>query len=355
VNSYVSISSYCWIIASRATIGVAVGLGFENRLNPAWVCRDCQPSDEDGILELFNIVFGKNRSRELWEWQYLKAPAGQAVIKLLLDGNRMIGHYAVVPVEITVDGKTVLAAQSIDTMVHPQYRGQGIFTHLAKLVYREISAKRYCCVYGFPNVNSYQGFVKGLGWLGFGMIDAFVAEAKNLRTHSTSSPSRTVFRLRQFDERADVLWTSSAERQKVSVKRTTQYLNWRFALKPGTEYALFGLVDERDNLVGYAVTKFYRERDLLTGHIVDFMCKDNQDITMLLGACYSNLLDGNASRVSCWMDARSQVANQLRTDGFRTETMQAFFGVKPLTDLAEYSTLLSYDNWQITMGDSDVF
>jgi GNAT superfamily N-acetyltransferase len=73
-------------------------------------------------------------------------------------------YYGVFPCRVIADGKTYLAAQSGDTMTHPAHRGKGLFIKLANETYALAKELGIKFVFGFPNENSYPGFVKKLGW-----------------------------------------------------------------------------------------------------------------------------------------------------------------------------------------------
>ncbi|MBL0104473.1 MAG: GNAT family N-acetyltransferase [Bacteroidetes bacterium] len=73
--------------------------------------------------------------------------------------------YGVYACPMIIDGKTLVAAQSGDTMTHKSHTGKGLFTTLAKMTYALAKEKGVKFIYGFPNYNSYPGFVKKLDWI----------------------------------------------------------------------------------------------------------------------------------------------------------------------------------------------
>ena len=75
-----------------------------------------------------------------------------------------VAFYGVFPIEIRVDGKFFLVAQSGDTMVIEEHRKYGLFTLLANETYKLCRASNIAGVFGFPSPSSYPGFVKRLGW-----------------------------------------------------------------------------------------------------------------------------------------------------------------------------------------------
>ncbi len=73
-------------------------------------------------------------------------------------------YYGVIPCHCWVEGKTILAAQSADTMTHPHHRRKGLFEKLAKKTYMLATAQQVRLIFGFPNQKSFPGLVK-LNWV----------------------------------------------------------------------------------------------------------------------------------------------------------------------------------------------
>jgi hypothetical protein len=79
--------------------------------------------------------------------------------------NKPAAFYGVYPCMMEFKGKLYLAAQSGDTMTDPAHGGKGLFTTLAKMTYDLAKEEGVEFIFGFPNKNSYPGFVKKLSWL----------------------------------------------------------------------------------------------------------------------------------------------------------------------------------------------
>ncbi|MBP6976869.1 MAG: GNAT family N-acetyltransferase [Bacteroidales bacterium] len=87
--------------------------------------------------------------------------------------NRPAAYYGVFPMIMSLDNKDYLVAQSGDTMTDPAHRGKGLFIELAKETYNYIQEKKVQFVFGFPNRNSYPGFIKKLNWEFYGRMKDF--------------------------------------------------------------------------------------------------------------------------------------------------------------------------------------
>ncbi len=80
------------------------------------------------------------------------------------DKDEPAAFYGVFPYMMEYKGKQYLAAQSGDTMTSPAHGGKGLFTTLAKMTYELAKQEGIQFIFGFPNANSYPGFVKKLNW-----------------------------------------------------------------------------------------------------------------------------------------------------------------------------------------------
>lgn len=169
---------------------------------------------EGEIAQLFLDSFGKPLSSDEWRWFYIDNPVGDPYVSLFYENGKLLGHYAVLPTLLSFRGKSFVAYRSMTTMVHPDGRGKGLFTELAKRVYSMLEADGASMVYGFPNANSAPGFIRNLGWTlltpdrVFDFSGSEILENQDLQ--------------KALLETADVEWDSIDEAQA----------NWRFSM-PG--------------------------------------------------------------------------------------------------------------------------
>jgi hypothetical protein len=79
--------------------------------------------------------------------------------------NEIAAYYGVFPTLLSYNGNTYLVAQSGDTMTHPKHQKKGLFVKLANLTFQFCNENGIELIFGFPNENSYPGFVRNLGFL----------------------------------------------------------------------------------------------------------------------------------------------------------------------------------------------
>ncbi len=120
---------------------------------------------KEQILALFKYSFGKQLNEEIWKWAYIDNPNGSPIVSLYFDKDKLVGHYAVIPVKFIFNQKNINAVLSMTTMVDIAYRRSGVFIGQANDVYQRASQLGYKFVFGFPNTNSAPGFRKKLNWV----------------------------------------------------------------------------------------------------------------------------------------------------------------------------------------------
>jgi acyl dehydratase len=116
------------------------------------------------IFNLFKNSFGSSMDEKLWKWAYIDNPNGNPIVSLYFDGEKLVGHYAVIPMNFIYKQTCLKAVLSMTTMVDISYRKYGIFIDQANDVYEKANELGYKFVCGFPNKKSAPGFKKRLDW-----------------------------------------------------------------------------------------------------------------------------------------------------------------------------------------------
>lgn len=322
-----------------------------------WVRRDYREGDEYKIVDLFSKVFNKKMSLEVWRWKYMNNPFGRGTIKLVLDGEKLAGHYAVMPMVVQVEGKPIKACLSVDTMVHPDYRNKGIFADLGNETYEVAAREGAKFVYGFPNSNSYRGFTERLSWSGFGNMSVWQKDI--LEDDICDLPiTGDVRQIERFEDNIIRLWEKVRQDYPIIVPRTKDFLNWRFVLNPAVNYMKFVFLGNEHELLGYTVLKIYQTPVETKGNIVDMLTvNDEEVITRLLNRSYRYFINQGINTLSCWCQDACLFSKVLRKEGFiKGEMERTYFGVRIFDKLDKSLEIVEhFPAWYLTMGNSDVF
>lgn len=220
-----------------------------------WTVREAAPEDDIALGQLFREVFGFDRGEAHHRWKFRSNPAGDPIIAVAQDGDRLVGQYALWPTVLRLGRERVLGAQSLDTMTHPDFRGQGMFTVVAEECMRYAAARGVEALYGFPNSNSQPGFVRRLDWDCTGEIGTWarpLRPSRHPRSPRWAGPLLDMaaacwpsgraagceLRLDWPDSDAlDGLLQPQAARDGVCrVEHSAAYFAWRFAADAGLRY-----------------------------------------------------------------------------------------------------------------------
>jgi hypothetical protein len=221
--------------------------------------------------------------------------------------RQVVGSYCVIPLRIKIGMDTVLGSLSLNTMTHPDYRKQGIFTTLAELTFQSCAEQDIHLTIGVSNLNTYFGFIKALGFsdtgtrlvLGKPLIVApllgkhiYSPRLRTIAAWLLSAPAQLLFppvhprqqkglqivELESFDARFDDLWNRVMTQRPNMILRDSLYLNWRFVQCPSRRYIIFA-ASRDDALQAYIVLRFLYSARLgcRVGYIVDLVVASQPD------------------------------------------------------------------------------
>jgi predicted N-acetyltransferase YhbS len=338
--------------------------------------RRFQDGDEERVNELLSAVFSNWKGIDYWRRKYLKDPTGvRRNIWVAEDGNKIVGYYAIIPVNIKTDAGVVLGAQSVDTVTHPDYRRQQLFERLLRKTLEDAVSGGIKVVYGFPGQKSYAGFIKtGFSDMGiprhYRILDLKKAFrwhkpwpkqvgvllstfcntvmclwmlvfkrdsssqvssglrpacrvalllaiiASNLQTFRPikkmmDNAGRRIYRVHRFDAGITDLWREISPRYPNSVDRNAEYLNWRYTRNAGDDYVI--LVAENNGKVGgYMVLKSEPE----LGIIMDIVARDNDTFSDLIDSALQRFKEESKSVLEIWMTGMASFDRVLNKMGF---------------------------------------
>lgn len=363
--------------------------------------RTYREGDFEKISELLS-----GRANAEWDWEYQKNRLGNFIGIAEIDG-RIVGHMALVPVQLKIADKTVIGCQAVDLVVHKDFRRQGIFLSLGEFLVQETTKRGFHFWYGFPNKLAHSGHLK-YGWFNVcnvphlvkpinsrkvarALLEAIIQNRKKAKFLINNRIARSailaLFRiglrisaflrtftqtrrecqeqtveispLEFFESSFDDFWKTVSRNYPISIVRDSRYLNWRYFEKPSADYKV--LAARRGNeIAGYIVLGSKEEGGLKTGYIVDILSSPNDvlAITDLISTAVEHFQREKYDLVNCWIMKESESSRLyyriLRDFGFFQFSSRSH----PLIARVNSPQLvpdLVYDasNWFVTAGDSD--
>lgn len=187
---------------------------------------------------LADVFPGKRPGRtDYLEWLYQESPFGEVVETNLDDDRGRIGHYALVPIVLSVDGVPRRGALSLNTAVHERARGGGTFVRLASETLSKAKELGIKAVLGVANANSTPGFVRRLGFELIGPLPVNVLLPSPARTRGFRSGWASDTALSAGPIATDLEPLLAAPASGCARVWSTETLRWRLAA-PGARYAL---------------------------------------------------------------------------------------------------------------------
>ena len=340
-----------------------------------WQIRRYLEGDEKLILDLRQVIRGQTHSLSYWNHYYLNNPTGPAIIWLAVTNGVAIGHNAIIPTLLKVNGRTIKAGLIVDVWTHPDFQRQGIFTTLHSQALKDAADQGIELTYGFPNNLSYGGLLnlgykhifnissmrKVINWyqvvqsktkLPLATIRRALFPTRKIPVSAVTNKSNIIVRrLPAFDSRFDRFWQQASRQSTNMVVRDSTYLNWRYAANPRYNYEVYA-VEEKGEIVGYTVTKCVRE-DMARGGLVDMMVlPDRLDaFQMLVSQCVYDLRLQGADIIQCWTLGNTPYAGVIAQNGFRAWGTDAVrFCVRTLSE-APQELSQRCEDWWLCPGD----
>ena len=334
--------------------------------------------DRKAVDALYRRVFGNDAaeaSRLRWEWQYGRNPNNpgrEPEIWIAREGRVIVGQYATMPVQVSVQGKNVPGSWGMDVMVAPERQRQGLGEILFRTWDRNVGASlglglsdsshRLFQKLNWPNVGPVPCLVKPLTRRAFRrpnwpvginrLVSALTLPI--VLIISRARPVRSEVRLIQrFDESFTELWDTLAPKFDLAVRRDAAYLNWKYVSAPHVRYSI-AVARRDDRNIGYAVYRhLYEPRGRVT-LLVDFLADPDDE--------------GALRTLLNWIDREARQADSDKIRAFATHgafrralRRSGYFQVKSTMEFVVKINAIEIppafyensENWHVTLGDSD--
>ncbi len=279
-----------------------------------WRVRDGNEEDLEGILSLRRIVFGEvekdKQDPRFWRWEFLDGPDGRALIYLVEDKDKIIAHFADIPRRFSVNGESILGTLSLDLMVHPDYRRQGIFLELGNYAVRRVKKENGYFMTAYPiRLETIQG-LKKIGWEEVVELPVLVYPIKfnNILNHylhfqplsamaglitkifyilffskkrKMRSEGIEIEKISQWDIQFEHFLKKILSLNQIMGIRDQAFFTWRYFRHPTRTYTIYRAI-ERGEMKGYIIL---RKVDLLgfnSAVIVDLLALEEEVLRVLV-------------------------------------------------------------------------
>ncbi len=337
----------------------------------------------DELIKLAKTYYSDSDiiNKKYLNWQYYNNPAGKPFLftSKEIKTQELAGQYLVIPIEFNVFNKKYTGTLSLNTLTSPKYQGKGLFTKMAKATYEDCEDKNAMFTIGFPNPNSYPGFVKKLNFSHLGDIPLMIKPLKHLKLvksyfkknkvkHGYVIKLNTIDdnQIKEFDfeydeEKYNLFWEMIETQYSICTNKNFSFLKWRYKDIPTRDYKIY-YHETHNKINGIIIVKASQVWGFNVGVIMDFMVLNNSKETgkQLLNYVKRISKNSNLDFITC-LHSKSNEYYLLKQLGFYSLPQillpqKIHFIVRINKDFNNSEKLLNLNNnWKLSFGDYDVF
>lgn len=338
-----------------------------DRLEKEYEVRPFQPGDEEGIVELLELVFDRWPNFDLvcsplehWRWKYQDNPFGMNQIVVGVSDHRIVGCLHSFSLRIKIGNKICLGTQTADLAVHPDFRRRVIFKKmldLATKMRKESGSKFHYYLTWNPMLSKYLlkvyhkfphqvmrlfrihdmglqlrkqpmklDFIYQFGGHLLKLANKYRSALRPNRPHSYDFH---IGEMAHFDERMEGFWEEIKEHYNFVIERNWDYHNWRY-VDPRSGGYLVKIAEANGKILGYTVLRINkRQIDYPVGYLVDLITlPDKLDVANVLVEDAVDYFDGNnINMIMCLILKKHPYKAILERHGFigRRERIPLFY------------------------------
>lgn len=333
--------------------------------------REFEKKNEHEIQNTMKSISGIDS--EQWKWKFFGNPEIKSKIWIIEDGSTLAGYMALQGVNLNIDTQIVPGCQVEDIFIKENYRRKGLFVKLGKTSLDNAGQNDMLVTIGFPNLEALGGHLK-YGWKNIGMVPRAL-KPLDINQYSESLKKRPPFvklflklkckerimpehnlkieKISIFSENID-RFTKHALDGRNAVSRTSKYLNWRYCKAPHREYVKF-LASQNDEIKGYIVG-YESVKNPGCGYVVDLLVKpgDKQTARILIKTMEEYFKTKKVFAVYSWIPNHHEFLDAFKKSGYIFRKPTQPFIVRVNNESKEFDKIYSFEDWFITMGDSDL-
>jgi hypothetical protein len=348
-------------------------------------CRPAIEADLPRVLALRRAVTPRTwwNDEEFVRWRYFgrRTDDDQIPFWVFDHAGEILGACGLEPVTLTVDGLPLSAVRGMDIMVRPDIDGRGLGMFMNVVLFRQYPV----IIVTGSNASSHQllsrmyrhtldlVFWKSLiesrelierrsvvrplaGILAAGANVVLRMQRRGRR--AARPPGMDIRILPRFDDQVTDLAMRLELPGRIIVRRSAEYLNWRFIENPRCRYTIFAAF-VNGVLEGYMVTRLNlaRPNPRREGEIVDWLAAGasgpTSPLPALLSAAGEHLVAAGAGLVTCAAHG-AEIETAADINGFRFREGQRIPFFVRAASAPVHRRLSSAHGWFLTRGDLDV-
>lgn len=348
-------------------------------------------NDSSNIQELVDLAktnydSGDIINTDYIDWQYNGNPSGKPFMAVARDNNNkeLVGQYIVIPQEYLINNKLENGTLSLNTLTRKDFRGRGLFTKLAFRTYEECAKEDHNFTVGFPNQQSYPGFVKKLGFKYLGNVNLLVKPLNPLKIFrnklkkqekhggeieiiiSKTEVNKLIFDnllIENDSKKYEKFWNNYSKQNKVQLNKSIQYIKWRYFDIPTKNYKIIK-IEKENKIIGLAILRGENTLGSRTVLLMDLMFLNQEDhykdTNLFVKHLAKTLKNNKIELIASLINTSSYESKILRKNGFIKVPQKILpqpipYILRINKENPELKILSELQNWNLCFGDYDVF
>jgi N-acetylglutamate synthase-like GNAT family acetyltransferase len=311
--------------------------------------RAGKDDDIPQIVALLRASLGEEllpKSESFWNWKHVINPFGKSPLAIAVHNDKIIGVRAFMQWSWAGNNKNYRALRAVDTAVHPDYQGFGIFTKLTLGLVNTCKEEGFDLIFNTPNDKSRPGYLK-MGWVAIGKLPIRIRFLAGARRSSMQSLLMTV------DSAVNLFFEKDLGQHAASFLCTPvsqKYLLWRYHQVPGQQY--YGWTDANRSLL--VIIRVKKKKWVNEVRIVSLVSRGEGNEASALREFISTIRKGGPSYLSCTPHEDDAVNAALsRNFFFPALRLGPVVTIRKIRDTFDVESFAA--QWRPAMGDMELF
>ena len=338
----------------------------------------------DGVLQLLERELTPEL-RDYYIWKYNGTPSNQLGVVIDTASSEAIGFNALISTSAMFEGESYNVAQSVDLVVHSDFRKQGIMRFLCGELYKNCKENGVDFLIGWTarHAPAWYGFID-LGWNDIGLMAVLaypikpfkavklldLGSAKSLiigtglwlrklvkHTRTIRSDDLVLDRGSWNYEEILKCWKKSLKPGTAAVNRSLQFYRTRFAksMWPPHEFMPIS-VWKNEEIVCFAICLVHDFEGGTEGIIADLHAVEGCDngLRLVINECVKYFKMNDADYIRSWGKKPEWVLKQLVNDGFILRNRNLCFRLFSFLEGDRMNPrLYDFGIWDLDLCDSD--
>lgn len=306
------------------------------------------------VAKLFSMQYGvseANFSRLIDNFYELPFQKNKCIRIVAKEGEKVIGFQSFFYWPYTQNGKLFNSYQSGNSLVHPDYRGKGIFQKLLNYLDDHHEALKIDFLVGFP-INASIGSLIRNKWTNLFNLQWFIKTCNPLSIFLPLNKNKLI----KYFPKNNINTDKQTTEDLIKISNSKEFSEWRNTHYDKNKYFSHYYKEGKNELILKLKINIRKRviKELIIGEIVTTSYEQ-----IFIENAFSNFLK-NVKRVKCISlvsialnpNNNIKISNAIIKNGFKQINKQIYFCVKPLS---HKNIETNPDKWLILRGDIDTW